>query len=84
MRRIEVKPTTPQQDLPPSNALLRRRQVEHLVKLSRSSIYAAVKNKSFPSPVRIGVRAVAWRQTEVEDWLAARPYARPSQAATAP
>ena len=68
----------------PNRALIRRQQVEHLVQLSRSSIYAAVKDKTFPSPVRIGVRAVAWRQSEVEDWLAARPYAGPSQGATSP
>ena len=65
-------------------SLIRLPQVKHLVPLSRSSIYAAVKDKTFPSPVRIGVRAVAWRQSEVEDWLAARPYAGPSQGDKSP
>lgn len=57
-------------------ALARRRQVEHLVQLSRSTIYAAVKAGTFPAPVRIGARAVAWRVSEVEQWLEARPLAR--------
>ena len=57
------------------NALARRRQVEHLVQLSRSSIYAAVKAGTFPAPYRIGARAVAWRVSEIEQWLEARPLA---------
>lgn len=59
----------------PETALARRRQVEQLVQLSRSSIYAAVKAGTFPPPVRIGARAVAWRISEVEQWLEARPLA---------
>ena len=58
-----------------AKALARRRQVEQLVQLSRSTIYAAVKAGTFPAPVRIGARAVAWRVSEVEQWLAARPIA---------
>jgi len=56
-------------------ALARRRQVEQLVQLSRSSIYAAVKAGTFPAPYRIGARAVAWRVSEIEQWLEARPLA---------
>ncbi len=56
-------------------ALIRRRQVEQLVQLSRSSIYAAVKAGTFPAPIRIGARAVAWRLSCVERWLEARPLA---------
>jgi prophage regulatory protein len=55
------------------HALARRRQVERLVQLSRSTIYAAVRAGTFPAPVRIGARAVAWRVSELEQWLAARP-----------
>lgn len=56
-------------------ALARRRQVEQLVQLSRSTIYANVKAGTFPAPIRIGARAVAWRLSEVEAWLEARPLA---------
>lgn len=58
-----------------SQALARRQQVEKLVQLSRSTIYAAVKAGTFPAPVRIGLRAVAWRVSEVEQWLMERPRA---------
>ena len=56
-------------------ALIRRRQVEQLVQLSRSTIYAAVKSQTFPAPYRIGARAVAWLVSDVERWLEARPLA---------
>jgi prophage regulatory protein len=56
-------------------ALARRRQVESLVQLSRSSIYAGIKAGTFPAPYRIGARAVAWRVSEIEQWLEARPLA---------
>lgn len=52
--------------------LVRRRQVEQLVQLSRSTIYAGVKAGTFPAPVRLGIRAVAWRLFEVEAWVEAR------------
>lgn len=56
-------------------ALIRRRQVEQLVQLSRSTIYAAVKAGTFPPPIRIGARAVAWKLASVESWLDTRPLA---------
>ncbi|MBA3599419.1 MAG: AlpA family phage regulatory protein [Methylibium sp.] len=58
-----------------AKALARRRQVEQLVQLSRSTIYANVKAGTFPAPIRIGARAVAWRLADVEAWLEARPLA---------
>ena len=56
-------------------ALLRRRQVEQLVQLSRSTIYDAVKKGNFPAPYKISARAVAWKLSEVKQWLEARPLA---------
>ncbi len=58
-----------------ANALARRQQVEALVQMSRSSIYAGVKAGTFPAPIRIGVRAVAWRISDIDSWLEARPLA---------
>jgi prophage regulatory protein len=52
--------------------LLRLPQVKARVGYERSQIYALIKAGKFPPPVRIGVRAVAWVRTEVENWIAAR------------
>jgi prophage regulatory protein len=41
--------------------------------LSRSAIYAAIAVGRFPSPVRIGVRSVAWRSDDIAAWKNSRP-----------
>ncbi len=54
-------------------SLLRRPAVERRVGLSRSAIYARMAEGSFPTPVRIGARAVAWRDSDVTTWINSRP-----------
>jgi prophage regulatory protein len=41
----------------------------------KSSIYADIKRGTFPSPVKIGQRAVAWRESDIDAWLKSRPTA---------
>lgn len=52
--------------------LLRRPEVEKRTGFSRSTIYAIVSDGTFPAPVRIGKRAVAWRESDVSDWIQSR------------
>lgn len=53
--------------------ILRRRQVEHRVGLTRSPLYARIKAGTFPKPVQLGEsRAVGWIEAEVDEWLAAQ------------
>ena len=51
--------------------ILRRRQLEEKLGLSRSSIYQMIADGLFPKPIKLGRRAVGWRAEEVEKWLAA-------------
>ena len=51
---------------------LRRRSVEDRTGLSRSTIYLFVQNGTFPRPVRIGGRAVAWLESDIDAWIEAR------------
>ena len=44
--------------------------------LSRSSIYAFIKNQTFPQPIQLGARAVGWHSTEIENWLQERAELR--------
>lgn len=44
--------------------------------ISRSSLYALVKEGTFPAPVKLSERSSAWVQREVLDWVAARMRAR--------
>lgn len=40
--------------------------------LSRSSIYLGIAQNTFPRPFKIGKRAVAWRNTDIDAWIASR------------
>lgn len=51
------------------NALLRRVEVERETGLSRSTIYAKIKQGVFPKPVSIGTAAVRWRLRDIQAWL---------------
>lgn len=52
--------------------LIRLHEVLSMCGLSRSSIYAAIKEERFPRPVAVGGRARAWICHEVEAWVAER------------
>ena len=59
--------------------ILRRRDLEARLKLSRSTIYDKINPDSprydptFPKPIRLGNgSAVGWIENEMEDWLRGR------------
>ena len=49
--------------------ILRRSQVEDQIGLSRSSIYQMMSDGDFPLPIKIGKRAIGWKQQDIIDWL---------------
>mgnify|MGYP000185404666 FL=1 len=51
---------------------LRLPAVIALVGKSRTAIYRDIQAGSFPAPIRIGARAVAWDSTAIESWQQAR------------
>jgi prophage regulatory protein len=53
-----------------AGAILRRKQVEQAVGLSRSTIYQRMHEGTFPKSVPLGGRAVGWRTTDIEAFLA--------------
>lgn len=54
------------------NRILRMREVSGLTGLSRSTIYRNVWQGSFPPPLKLGTRAVGWRESDVERWIEGR------------
>ena len=50
--------------------ILRRKQVEEITGMKRSSIYQRIKIGNFPAPIKLGDRAVGWISTEIQDWIA--------------
>ena len=55
--------------------LLNEREVEALLGVSRATLRRMVAAKRFPRPIRVGLRAVRWRRSEVLAWLDSRPLA---------
>jgi prophage regulatory protein len=55
-----------------SERLLRLPDVKKQTGLGRAAIYAGIADGTFPSPVNIGVRAVAWLESEIQAWIAER------------
>ena len=49
-----------------SYRLLRLRAVLNRFPTSRSGWYAGVKRGEYPQPVKIGIRAVAWRESDID------------------
>lgn len=49
--------------------LIRRNEVERVTGLKRSSIYLKIKEGDFPKPIKLGMRAVAWLEADVMQWI---------------
>jgi prophage regulatory protein len=48
---------------------LRRKDVEEMTGLSRSSIYRLMDQGDFPRPHRVTQRAVRWLESDVRHWM---------------
>ena len=55
--------------------LLRRREVEAITGMGRSSIYRLMQDGEFPRPVRVGNAAVRWKASDITRWVESRPIA---------
>ncbi len=53
----------------------RRKDVETITGLSRSTLYLMMSRGDFPRPVKITEKAVAWPESVIATWLAARTKA---------
>lgn len=51
---------------------LRLREVLEIVGLSKSAVYARIRQGSFPKSISLGGTSVAWIEAEVTDWMNAR------------
>jgi len=54
------------------NKLLRLPKVIDRTGLSKSSIYAFILAGTFPKPISLGERAVAWQESDISDWIEKR------------
>ncbi len=55
-----------------SPKLYRLKQLLEVVCLCKSTVYRLISLGLFPAPVKIGLRASAWRVEDVDAWLVSR------------
>jgi prophage regulatory protein len=61
--------------------IIKRKQVEAITGLSRSTIYAKLDPKSkqhdpdFPKALSLGAQSVGWYSDEIQNWIDTRPLA---------
>jgi prophage regulatory protein len=53
-----------------TDALLKCATVQAQTGLSRSKLYALIREGRFPAPLRLGPRCVRWHSATVRDWIA--------------
>jgi prophage regulatory protein len=61
---------------------MRLPEVIRLTARKRSTIFRDVKSGKFPRPVKIGPNAIAWEDSCVKNWMAARIAERDAQRPT--
>ena len=60
---------------------LRVRTVVEMIGLSKSTLYARIRDGSFPKPIQIGAQTVVFLESEIFDWMkdkAARRAGKPT------
>jgi len=59
----------------PSMSISRRPQVQARTGIPKATMYAMMAMGAFPKPIKIGVRAVAWLDSDIDKWIEARAVA---------
>jgi prophage regulatory protein len=73
MQNLKAAPAKPQ--------LLKLREVSEIVRLSTARVRQLSKIGKFPLPVSLGLRAIAWRASDIDAWIADRPSVTPKESA---
>jgi prophage regulatory protein len=58
------------------STFIRLGEVKARTGLSRSTLYAYIRDGRFPAPVAISARCVAWVEGEIDGWIAERIASR--------
>ena len=57
---------------PTKKNFIRLPEVINRIGYKRTSIYEKIAEGTFPAPIKLGPRAVAWVSEEIEKWMDAR------------
>lgn len=61
--------------------LIREPEVHQRTGLSRTTRWREIKAERFPAPLKLTSSAIAWRESEIEAWIASRTSSRHVEAA---
>jgi len=50
-------------------SLIRNHEVRSRVGFSNTTLYEKIKQGTFPRPIKIGDRMVAWNSEEIDSWI---------------
>ena len=53
----------------PLERLIRFPELQTLIPMSKPAIYNAMNEGRFPKPVKLGSRAVAWRESTIREYM---------------
>ena len=56
-----------------SKKMLRVPEVMARTGMARVTLWRRVRDGAFPAPIELGVNMIGWPETEIEDWIEARP-----------
>ena len=56
-------------------SISRRPQVQARTGIPKATMYAMMATGAFPRPIKIGARAVAWLDSDIDRWIEARVVA---------
>src|SRR5262249_44851841 len=68
LKGVSIMSTTTTQ----STSILRLKDLQRRIPLSRSAIYAKISAGEFPPPIALGPRAIGWLASDVENWIQSR------------
>lgn len=52
-----------------THRFLRLSVIKNITGLSRSTIYMRIAEKRFPKPIKLGDRAIAWLESDINTWM---------------
>ncbi len=58
-----------------TDSILREPDVKRRTGLSRTTRWAMVRKGTFPKPVKLTAKAIGWRESEIDAWVASRAAA---------
>jgi prophage regulatory protein len=56
--------------------LIKKQAVIAKCAISHATLYRLISSEQFPASIRLGKRAVAWLENEVDEWIRSRPRTR--------